>query len=116
MNFDLKTPCKECPFRTDIKPFLHPDRVREILDGITSGDKTFTCHKTAKFDDDGERVLYGSPQDQHCAGALILLEKIEQPNQLMRIYERLRGYDRTALDMNAPVFDTQEDMIDGAEV
>ena len=114
MKFTLKTPCKKCPFRTDIDPYLPPDRVEEILDSITDGQGTFSCHETTEFDDDGEAV-FCSPREQHCAGALILLEKLEQPNQLMRIFERLGSYDMRALDMNAPVFDTPEDMIDSAE-
>jgi len=47
----------------------------------------------------------------HCAGALILLEKLEQPSQMMRIAERLRMYDARQLDMDAPVFESFEDMV-----
>jgi hypothetical protein len=39
----------------------------------------------------------------HCAGALIFLEKREEPHQMMRICERLGMYDRTKLNMNANV-------------
>ena len=42
---------------------------------------------------------------------MILLEKIERPNQLMRIMERLGFYDREKLDMTAPVFDTPKEFI-----
>ena len=50
---------------------------------------------------------------QHCAGALILLEKLHHPSQLMRIFERLDGYDRSKLDMAAPVYDTFAAMREG---
>ena len=108
VNFDLTTPCKDCPFRTDIKPFLTKARAREIFNAITRKQQTFSCHKTVAYaDDDDESDSYvPSTKEQHCAGALILLEKLEMPNQLMRISERFGGYDRNKLKMDAPVFDS----------
>jgi hypothetical protein len=46
----------------------------------------------------------GVESDQHCGGALILMEKLEQPHQMMWMY------DPTKLDLDAPVFDSWEDM------
>lgn len=63
-------------------------------------DKTFTCHKTIS-----------APKQEHCAGALIMLEKINLPNQMMRISERLRLYNRKELKYDAPVFDNFGDFI-----
>lgn len=100
MNFDLTKPCKECPFRNDRPGYLHPERVEEITDALFS-DQTFQCHKT---------IDKGKPQ--HCAGALIFLEANEAPNQMMRIMERLGTYDRTKLDMSAPVFTDADSMIE----
>ena len=108
MNMTLTAPCGDCPFRSD-RPFpLARGRVTEIERALERG--TFTCHKTLDYNrsDDGEPVE--PPRTQHCAGALILLEKLHRPSQLMRIYERLDGYDRTKLDMNAPVYDTFAEM------
>jgi hypothetical protein len=62
---------------------------------------TFQCHKT---------IRKGEPQ--HCAGATIFLEANEQPNQMMRIMERLGAYDRHALDMDSPVFTDADEMIE----
>lgn len=112
MNFDLRTPCDTCPFRTDVAPFLRQDRGSEIADALRQ-DKAFACHKTVEHDDDGERVPRS--EEQHCAGALILLERAGQPNQLMRIAERLDLYDRTKLDTSAPVFETLDDFVDAQE-
>jgi hypothetical protein len=56
-------------------------------------------------DDDGERARDTSGE-AHCAGALIMLERLGQPSQMMRIGERLGLYDRTGLDMEAPVFES----------
>lgn len=109
MRFDLRTPCRDCPFRTDIEFALAPGRVREIWDAITTQDATFVCHKTTRFDDDGE--YRASATEQHCAGALILLLRKERPNQLMRIAARIGRFDPDALDLDAPVFDDVDAMI-----
>jgi len=110
MNFDLKRPCANCPFRTDIRPFLHPERAREICDAMLLGDESFWCHKTIDCSEASEGST--NRKTQHCAGGLILLEKLNRPNQLMRIAERIRCYDRTQLDMAAPVFEAPEAFID----
>ncbi|ABO60538.1 hypothetical protein Bcep1808_7668 (plasmid) [Burkholderia vietnamiensis G4] len=110
MNFDLKKPCKDCPFRSDITFHLNTERVEEICDAITRKQQTFACHKTTQHDDEtGDHIPHD--KEQHCAGALILLERMNKPNQMMRIAERLRYYDRQALHMDAPVFETPEAMI-----
>lgn len=109
MRFDLTTPCKDCPFRSDITFHLARGRVYEIIEGITTYDRTFACHKTTQFDDDGEH-LRSNDKEQHCAGAMIFLMRREQPNQLMRIGERVGFFDPDKLDMDAPVFDDEEDM------
>jgi hypothetical protein len=49
---------------------------------------------------------------QHCAGALILMEKLETPTNSIRVAERLGMYDRRELDMDSPVFDSWEEMED----
>jgi len=105
MKYDLKQPCANCPFRTDIPPFLTPGRAKDILDTLTRQQGTFTCHKTA------HSLVGKGGQEQHCAGAMILLEKIGRPNQMMRIAERLRMYDHRQLNMDAPVFDSPADML-----
>ena len=108
MKYDLTRPCKECPFRTDIRAYLTPARVREICDSLIARQQTFSCHKTNNFGEDGDGVE--THNSQHCAGALIFLEKLNRPNQMMRIAERMRMYDRTKLHMDAPVFDTPAQM------
>jgi len=116
MKFDLTKPCPQCPFRSDIRPFLAQDRAEEIGMAITAGQQTFTCHKTTVpcEAEDGEDfgTMKDGPNAQHCAGALILLEKMEQPNQMMRWMERIGKYDRTKLDMDSPVFDDVDEFIE----
>lgn len=102
MKFDLKQPCSDCPFRTDKYFHLTTARKREIRDSLLNQQATFTCHKDISKDD---------REKQHCGGALILLEKLDRPNQMMRWMERLRVYDRFTLNMDAPVVDTFEQWI-----
>jgi len=98
MRYDLTKPCDLCPFRNDEKRlFVHPS----TLERMASGE--FCCHKTGQVSEDGE-AIEPTEKSQHCAGALIMLEKMERPHQMMRICERLGMYDRTKLDMKAPVF------------
>jgi hypothetical protein len=98
MKYDLEKPCNLCPFRNDDKR-LHV--ATETLRGMASGE--FCCHKTGESNDETDSIE-PTPNSQHCAGALIMLEKMGAPHQMMRICERLGMYDRTKLDMSAPVF------------
>jgi hypothetical protein len=109
--FGMTTPCDNCPFRNDIRPYLTRGRVREIVQSLDRS--SFPCHKTTTFDDEGEAVR--TDKEMHCAGALILQEKMERPGQMLRIGERLGLYDRRKLDMAAPVFDTFDAMIEAQE-
>lgn len=76
---------------------------------------TFACHKTTKPSEYDDHEMVTTDKSEHCAGVLILLEKIEQPNQMMRIAERLGMYDRTKLEMDSPVFDDPDDFIESME-
>lgn len=109
MKFDLTKPCNKCPFRTDLKPYIWASRAREICHSILGLQQSFACHKTTKFDEDSETIYH--EKEQHCAGALIFLEHMERPNQMMRIMERIGMYDRSKLDMTSPVYRTDAAMI-----
>ncbi len=111
-EYGLVRPCAHCPFRTDVPAYLTPERVEEIARSLVRSE--FPCHETTgEEDEDGHRRQ--GDNEQHCAGALILLEKIEEPSQMMRIAGRLRMYDPKKLDMEAPVFDSFEEMLLAAE-
>lgn len=117
MNLDLVRPCKSCPFRADVKPFITWQRAKEICDALLVHQGSFQCHKTVdydKADEDGEvsaHVAASEENAQHCAGATIMLEKMERPNQWMRIAERIGKYDRTKLDMSSPVYGSAAAMV-----
>jgi hypothetical protein len=106
MHHSLVRPCKTCPFRADITPYLPIARVRGIVRSITDLDQTFSCHNTNTFDDDGG--VAETRESQHCAGALIFRLRNEDyhggMNQLTRIAYRLGLFDPDGLDMEAPVY------------
>ena len=112
MHFSMTKPCHNCPFREDVTFYLDPRRARDILHAILEEDQTFTCHNTLDCtQEDGEGDALATGHEQHCAGALILAERLERPNQMMRIAERLGLYHRHKLDMDAPVFTTPKAML-----
>ncbi len=107
--YTLTTPCKDCPFRSDIDFYLSPDRVRQIATELHANGGDFYCHKTLDYgrdDHGGEFDPSMEPRARVCAGALSTLENEERPTQTMRIAERLGIYDRTALDPDAPVYES----------
>ncbi len=100
MNYTMTTPCDSCPF---LKKFKHAFTLRRLKE-FCRGE--FHCHKTGAVDEDDEDSsgdYVPTPDSQHCAGALIFLEKRNAPHQLMRICERLGKYDHTKLNMKAKV-------------
>lgn len=92
MKFDMTSPCSECPFLKSMKRGFTVQRLREFASGA------FPCHKTAQMDDE-EGQYEATPNSQHCAGALIFLEKRGQSSNFMRVMERLGFYDYEKLDM-----------------
>jgi len=112
-EYSLKKPCSNCPFRTDVTPYLRVGRVQEMEAELIGQQRSFTCHKTTvagEDDEDGSSNMVDGPNAQHCAGAMILLEKSNAPNQMMRIAERLGLYKPSELDMDAPVYDSFREM------
>lgn len=116
MKFDLKRPCSQCPFRTDILPFLRPDRVKEICLELLINQGTFSCHKTNEMLDDeqGEGITVETQDSQHCAGAVIFLEQQSKPNQLMRVAERLGSYNAASMELDVDVYLNTEEMVKAA--
>ena len=111
MKYNLSKPCANCPFRDDIRPYLNEARAGEIVESLEQS--TFPCHKTVDYDKEGHLDMVRN--SSHCAGALIMLEHVNQPSQAMRIAERLGIYDRRKLKMDAPVFRRPLDFIAAQE-
>jgi len=77
MNFDLKRPCKDCPFIIDTSMALSPGRMLGIAEALRDDWTVFPCHKTTHLrgddEDDGEDDAPGYTYDgseQACMGAL----------------------------------------------
>lgn len=100
INCKLTTPCKNCPFRSDVAPYLQPTRAVEIVNGAVYGDAHFICHKTLQ-----------AKEASFCAGAIIMAENVGRIPQLLRIYERVGSYVRAKMDFAAPVYKTPVAMI-----
>lgn len=105
-RYGLIRPCPKCPFRTDVGPYLRPERTTEIATAIQQGG-AFACHETTVYEEsteeDGWGEMVDGPDSKICAGSLIVMEKMGQPNQDARLAERLGMYDPSRLDMDAPV-------------
>lgn len=108
MKYDMTSPCELCPFRNDAGRLTV---AFSTLVGFTAGE--FCCHKTGVANEETNQIE-PTKDSQHCAGALIFLEKIGQPHQMMRICERLGLYDATKLNGKAPVLGSWEEARKGA--
>lgn len=72
-DYFMKSPCKHCPFRRDVKPFLHPERAAEIANHAYNPYNSFPCHKTTEpNDDDEEGGMMATEDSKECAGFLTL--------------------------------------------
>lgn len=75
MDWYMKTPCKDCPFRRDVVPFLHPDRGAELAYHAQNPYNSFTCHKTTvsdeEFGGDGLEMVC-TDASKECAGFMTL--------------------------------------------
>ena len=94
MNYSMTKPCDACPFLKG-SGFTW----RSLLEH-SSGE--FACHKTCALDEESSEFR-AKEKSLHCAGALIFLEKLNRPHQMMRICERLGMYDARNLEMSSPV-------------
>ncbi|MBE0467986.1 MAG: hypothetical protein IBX55_00460 [Methyloprofundus sp.] len=102
----LTKPCKNCPFRKDIRPYLFKDRAKEISDSLVKEGKGFPCHKTVDYADIDNRE-----DREQCAGAMIMLRKMGRENTLMQVMERLGAFDPNNLDMRASIFESDNEFI-----
>ena len=106
MKYTMSNPCNECPFRRDRAGFLHRSRAQDIADGLLAlGEKChpFVCHKTLNRTDIDE---------QHCAGALILLEKTGRPHLAMILGRQLREYVGSPNVDHPHVFDSMKEFVE----
>jgi hypothetical protein len=94
MNFNVKRPCENCPFRKEGAIELHPDRLPSIVADLLQNDwEWFKCHKT----------LHKKRKDHSaCAGSMIYLLKAGQPSVPMRLAasSRMLSFDALKAQFN----------------
>lgn len=120
MRFDLKTPCKNCPFRTDKTGirFACRERAEEIEESAYRNG--FPCHLSVHdtSNDDEENGGYEATENsQHCIGYIIMQinEGYDTPwPGIMNDHDLL---DKLAckVDLKAPVFESSEDFFNANE-
>lgn len=79
-NWFMKKPCKHCPFRRDVKPFLRPERGEELAYHAQNPYNSFPCHKTTEADDESDES-FCNEETKECAG-FMTLQYIENDNNL----------------------------------
>lgn len=113
-RYTLRAPCNNCPFRTDVAPYLRPKRAQEIAAALRSGGE-FACHKTTVHveDETGDDPLVDDPtRSRFCAGALATMEREGASNQMTRIAERLGMYEPDKLNATEqPVYASLTDWV-----
>jgi hypothetical protein len=71
MSF-VKKPCIHCPYRRDVRPFLHLKRGYELARIAQNKYSQFFCHKTLGHDDVGDGDTIVAPESLLCAGFLTM--------------------------------------------
>jgi hypothetical protein len=99
IDFDLKTPCGDCPFLKS-SPFHDGvcESLPQYLDSINMNVFAHTCHKTDNRGSvDGPQNFKGE-RAKHCAGAIICLLKTGKGKDLQ--LPLLQAAERGAIDLD----------------
>lgn len=114
MKFDLRTPCKNCPFRTDAPAirFAARERAEEIEESAYRNG--FPCHLSANYtgDDDEDGGYVFGENTQHCAGALIMYAESGGNVPFEHLPDRQQDRVLARLDFNAPVWENEQTFLD----
>jgi hypothetical protein len=108
MSDFMKKPCEHCPYRKDVKPFLHRERGEELAFIAQNRYQSFPCHKTTESDDsdESEGEMLVTAKSKMCAGFLSL-----QHNENGRT-----DYDADGFEPSPLVYETSYEMADAYEV
>lgn len=106
LRYDMRNPCSDCPYRTDAP--WHPGIFDELVikaGKMRKGELAHTCHQTDyRADCAPDKRAPSKAPIQHCAGMLIMAEKMGL-QQVGAIVAQINNvFDPTRLNMNAPVF------------
>lgn len=119
MRFDLKTPCKNCPFMNtkDGIKFSCRERAEEIEEQAYR--HGFPCHLSAvdSSDEDEDGGYVFGEDTQHCAGALLMFLKdgYDSGNVPMeQLDEDEADRIKQRLNWKAPVYECVEDFLNAS--
>lgn len=119
MKFDLKTPCKNCPFMNtkDGIKFSCRERAEEIEE--TAYRNGFPCHLSAvdTSDDDEDGGFVFGEDTQHCAGALLVFLKDGYENGNVPfewLPEKQQDRIKQRLNWKAPTYESVEEFLDAS--
>jgi len=120
MRFDLKTPCKNCPFRSDESAIRFSCRERAAEIEESAYRNGFPCHLSANLIEDDETWdgesggFVPGENTQHCVGYIILQVRdgggcnpwpgINNDDDLLEHLEQ-------RVDFDAPVFDSIDEYL-----
>lgn len=114
MVFNLKRPCRDCPFRQDRYFHLNKNRKKEIAEDLLEKDKTFACHNTTNGEYDEELEYEWTGEESHCAGALIVMQKERSlfNNFMLRLATRAKIFDPAQLDLGSSTYNSMQEFIE----
>lgn len=119
MKWDLKTPCKNCPFMNtkDGIKFSCRERAEEIEEQAYRNG--FPCHLSARdtSDEDEENGGYVFDKNtQHCAGAILVFLKDGYDGNVPfeQLPESKQDRIRERLNWNAHTYESVEEFISGS--
>ena len=84
---------------------LRPGRLKEIREA-----RSFQCHKTVEYDEFDDDILRQGAKPQQCAGLMAVLHRMDEPNQIMRMAERIGTLDCRELDPNNEAYGTWQEV------
>lgn len=121
MRYDLKTPCKNCPFRNDATRIRFRTRKRAAEIEEQAYRHGFPCHLSAELVEDeddlgGPHGYMQTEASQHCIGYVIMRIKegcgawpgIGNDEDLAESLSQ-------RVDLSAPVFDNSDDFLSANE-
>ncbi len=91
MSDFMKEPCKHCPYRNDVVPFLTTERAIELAYLPQNPYNDFPCHKTTVEDEDSEDgEMLVTENSKTCAGFLTLRAQVGEnvPNGFEPAWEK----------------------------
>jgi len=103
MKFDLKSPCRDCPFRTGVMRTKRADEVAtpEQMNHALNGDVydySQSCHKT-----NGGDAHARAKREQYCVGAVLSLLKRGRLTRTLGEAQQAGRFNPAALDVEVEV-------------